>query len=77
MAAMTELGADPAVAVALEDVGDGADLRDDVRVGRFALGGGIVGGAWQSHQRTPPFDGEAAGPFVADVGPLLGDRAFF
>ena len=77
MAAMAELGADAAVAVALEVVGDRADLRDDLGVGRLCLRRGVEGGAWQTHQRAPPFDGEAAGPLVTDVGPLLGDRCVF
>jgi hypothetical protein len=77
VATVAELGADPAVAVALEDVGDRADLRHDLGIGRFALGCGVEGGAWQSHQRTSPLDGEAPGPLVADVGPFLGNRAFF
>ena len=76
-AAVAELGADAAVAVALELVGDRADLRDDLGIGRLALRRGVEGGARQTHQRAPPFDGEAAGPLVADVGPLLGDGAFF
>jgi hypothetical protein len=77
MAAVAEFGADPAVAVALEGVGDGADLRDDLGIGRFPVGRSIEGGARQAHQRAPPFDGEAGGPLVADVGALLGVRPFF
>jgi hypothetical protein len=38
---MAEFGADPAVAVALENVGDGAGLRDDLGIGRFAIGCGV------------------------------------
>ncbi len=77
MAAMAELGADAAVAVALENVGDGAYLRNDLVVGQPCLWRGVVGGAWHTHQRAPPLDGEAAGPHVTDVGAFLGDRAFF
>ena len=77
VAAVAEFGADAAVAVALEDVGDGADLRDEFGIGRLLLWCGVEGRAWQSHQRAPPFDGKASGPLVPDVGPLLGDRAFF
>ena len=43
----------------------------------FCLRRGVEGGARQSHQRAPPFDGEAAGPVIADVGALLGDRCVF
>jgi hypothetical protein len=75
--AVAELGADAAVAVELELVGDGARLRNDLVVGQSCLRRGVVGRAWQSHQRAPPFDGEAAGPAITDVGALLGDRAFF
>jgi hypothetical protein len=37
MAAMTKLGANAAVAVALEGVGDRPHLRDDLLVGRLGL----------------------------------------
>ena len=76
-AAVAEFGADAAVAVALELVGDGADFSDELRGGRLLRRRGVEGGAGQSHQRAPPFDGEATGPVITDVGPLLGDRAFF
>ena len=74
---LPELGADAAVAVALEDLGDGADLHDELGIGRLLPWCRVEGRAWQSHQRAPPLDGEAAGPAITDVGPLLGDRAFF
>jgi len=75
VAAVAEFGADAPVAVAFEVVGDGPHLRDDLLVGRLKAGCGIVAGAWQTHQRAPPFDGQATGPVITDVGPLLGNRA--
>ena len=77
MAAVAELGADTAIAVALELVGDRPDLRDDLQVGRPAFRRGVIVGARQSHQCAPPFDGEVGGPVIADVVAFLGAAAFF
>jgi hypothetical protein len=43
--AMPELGADSAVAVALELVGDGVDFSDELRVRQLLLRRGVEGGA--------------------------------
>jgi hypothetical protein len=67
-AAVTELGIDAAVAIALERVGDGPDLRDDLLVPALALGFGVETGARDAHQFAPPPDREAVGPTVTDVG---------
>ena len=77
MAAVAELGVDTAIAVALELVGDRPDLGDGLQVGRSAFRRGVIGGARQSHQCAPPFDGEAGGPVIADVVALFGAVAFF
>ena len=77
VAAVAQLGADAAVAVAFELVGDGPDLRDDLGVGQPGLRRGVEGGARQTHQRASPFDGEPAGPLVPDVGTFLGAGALF
>jgi hypothetical protein len=76
LAAVSELGGDATVAVALERVGDAADLGGD-RFVRGHLPPGVVGGARQSHQRAPPFDGEPVGPAVAHEGAPGPDRAIF
>ena len=52
-----------------------AKLGDDLLIGRLGFRHGIKGGAWQSHQRAPPFDGETTGAVIPDVGPLLGNAA--
>lgn len=61
-AAVAEFGVDAAIAVALEHVGDGADLRDDLLVAGPALRLGVEAGPRDAHQFAPPLDGEAAGP---------------
>jgi hypothetical protein len=69
--AVAEFGADAAIAVALEGVGDGADLRDDRPVPELALGFSVEAGTRDAHQFASPPDGEAAGPLVTDVGALF------
>jgi hypothetical protein len=68
--AVTELGIDAVIAIALEVVGDGTDLRDDLLVAGFALELGIKAGSRDAHQLASPPDGEAAGPPITDVGAL-------
>lgn len=76
MAAVAELGGDAPVAVTLEDIGDRPDFGDDLCLGWLGARC-IVGGAWQTHQRAPPLNGETSGPVITEAGPFLGHGAFF
>ena len=70
---VAEFGVDAAVAIPLELVGDGADLRDDHLVGGLAERLGVETRSRHPHQLAPPLDREVGGPTVADVGTLLGE----
>lgn len=64
---------DAAPAVGFERVADRRHGLDEGGVVGSPRRGVVVGGARQPHQPASRGDGEAAGPVIMDIGPLLGD----
>ena len=70
-------GLDTAPAVGFEFVADGTDGLDEGRVVQLRSRQVVIGRARDPDQPASLCDGQAAGPVITDVGPLLGNRAFF
>ena len=74
---VTELSANPAIAIGLKLIADRRDIGDDRSIVSLHRRCVVIGRARQAHQAASFGDGDAVGPVKTDVLALLGRGTLF